>query len=69
MRESWDSGRFWFDYGIRKSLDVDDIYWSALHREGDCVLDEEQQRKMERFVEAKKEDLKAYDKECKKRGL
>ncbi|KAF1347391.1 putative altered inheritance of mitochondria protein 9, mitochondrial [Lizonia empirigonia] len=26
MRESWKNGQFWFDYGIRKSLDVDDIY-------------------------------------------
>jgi aminoglycoside phosphotransferase (APT) family kinase protein len=69
MRESWKSGRFWFDYGIRKSLDVDDIYWSALHREGDDVLDEEQQRKLEELVEMKMEDLQAYDKECKERGL
>jgi aminoglycoside phosphotransferase (APT) family kinase protein len=69
MRESWKSGRFWFDYGIRKSLDVDDIYWSALHREGDDVLDEQQQRKMEEWVETKMKDLKAYDKECKERGL
>ncbi|KAF2474404.1 phosphotransferase enzyme family protein-like protein [Lindgomyces ingoldianus] len=69
MRESWKSGRFWFDYGIRKSLDVDDIYWGALHREGDDVLDEEQQREMEELVETKMKDVKAYDKECKERGL
>jgi aminoglycoside phosphotransferase (APT) family kinase protein len=69
MRRSWTSGRFWFDYGIRKSLDVDGIYWSALHREGDDVLDGEHQGKMEEFVEMKMEDLKAYDKECKERGL
>jgi hypothetical protein len=69
MRESWKSGRFWFDYGIRKSLDVDDIYWSALRQEGDDVLDGEQERQMEDFVEAKMKDLKAYDKECKERGL
>jgi aminoglycoside phosphotransferase (APT) family kinase protein len=69
MRESWRTGRFWFDYGIRKSMDVDEIYWSALHREGDDVLDEEQQRKMEEFIETKMKDLQAYDKECKERGL
>jgi hypothetical protein len=69
MRESWTSGRFWFDYGIRKSLDVDGIYWSALHREGDDVLDGEQQSNMEEFVEMKMKNLKAYDKECKERGL
>lgn len=69
MQESWDSGRFWFDYGIRKSMDVDDIYWGALHQEEDDVLDEEQQKMMEEFVEAKMKDLKAYDIECKERGL
>lgn len=50
-------------------MDVDDVYWGALHQEGDDVLDEEQQRKMEERVEAKMEDLKAYDMECKDRGL
>lgn len=69
MRDSWKSGRFWFDYGIRKSMDVDEIYWNALHQEGDDVLDEEQQKKMEELVEMKKKDLKAYDKDCKDRGL
>jgi hypothetical protein len=69
MRESWASGRFWFDYGIRKSMDVDAVYWDALHRDGDDVLDEVQQRQMEEFVETKMEDVKAYDKECAERGL
>ncbi|KAL6712649.1 hypothetical protein ACN47E_000526 [Coniothyrium glycines] len=69
MRESWKSGRFWFDYGIRKSLDVDGIYWGTLHREGDDVLDEEQQRYMDELVEMKIKDLKAYDMDCKERGL
>jgi hypothetical protein len=69
MRESWKTGRFWFDYGIRKSLDIDAIYWEALHRDGDETLDEEQQREMEELVETKMKDLKAYDKECKERGL
>ena len=69
MRESWKTGRFWFDYGIRKSMDVDDIYWGALHREGAEELNEEEQRKMQEFVERKMEDVKAYDKECKMRGL
>ncbi|KAH9861673.1 hypothetical protein J1614_011426 [Plenodomus biglobosus] len=69
MRESWKSGQFWADYGIRKSLDVDDIFWGAIHREGDEVLDEEQQRAMEGFVETRMKDLEAYDVECKERGL
>lgn len=33
MRECWRTGRFWFDYGIRKSFDIDAIYWAALHDE------------------------------------
>jgi hypothetical protein len=26
MRDSWRTGRFWFDYAARKSFDVDTIY-------------------------------------------
>ncbi|KAF1807822.1 hypothetical protein P152DRAFT_463162 [Eremomyces bilateralis CBS 781.70] len=26
MRDSWGTGRFWFDYGIRKSFDIDTVY-------------------------------------------
>jgi hypothetical protein len=69
MRESWRSGRFWFDYGIRKSMDIDTVYWGALHREGDDVLGEAQQKDLNGFVENKMDNLKAYDKECKERGL
>jgi hypothetical protein len=69
MRESWRSGRFRFDYGIRKSMDVDEIYWGSLHREGDEVLDEVQQKDLDGFIEKKMDDLRAYDKECKERGL
>jgi hypothetical protein len=38
MRDSWATGRFWFDYGTRKRFDIDAVYWSALHKEGDDVL-------------------------------
>ncbi|KAF2845583.1 phosphotransferase enzyme family protein-like protein [Plenodomus tracheiphilus IPT5] len=69
MRESWASGQFWFDYGIRKSLDVDDIYWGAFHQEGDDVLNKGQTKELEEFVERKMKDVKEYDKECKERGL
>ncbi|KAI8943305.1 hypothetical protein NX059_001325 [Plenodomus lindquistii] len=69
MRESWASGQFWFDYGIRKSLDVDDIYWGVLHTEGDDALDEQQEKALQEFVEKKMRDVKEYDKECKERGL
>jgi hypothetical protein len=67
MRESWRSGRFRFDYGIRKSMDVDEIYWGSLHREGDEVLNEVQQKDLDGFIEKKMDDLRAYDKECKER--
>lgn len=31
MRDSWKTGRFWFNYAARTCLDMDDIYWHALH--------------------------------------
>ncbi|KAL6712090.1 hypothetical protein ACN47E_003133 [Coniothyrium glycines] len=65
MRDSWASGRFWFDYGIRKSFDVDAVYWAALHKDGDDVLDDEMREEMEKLVDLKMDQLKAYDAECK----
>ena len=72
MWEAWKSGRFWFDYGLRKSFDVDAVYWSALHREGDNGEAEEEDGEIKRveveaFVKLKMEQLKAYDAECKVR--
>jgi aminoglycoside phosphotransferase (APT) family kinase protein len=64
MRESWATGRFWFDYGMRKSFDVDAVYWAALHKEGDDVLDERMEEEIEKFVDMKMEQLRAYDAEC-----
>jgi hypothetical protein len=40
MRDSWDSGRFWFDYTIKSSWEVDAVYWGTLHKPGDEILDE-----------------------------
>jgi hypothetical protein len=34
IRDSWRTGRFWFDYAARKSFEVDAIYWAALHDGG-----------------------------------
>jgi hypothetical protein len=67
MRESWRTKRFWFDYGIRKSFDVDAVYWNALHEDGGDVLDDEMKEKMGRLVDVKMEQLEAYDAECKLR--
>jgi hypothetical protein len=67
MRDSWATGRFWFDYGIRKSFDIDEVYWAALHEDGDDVLDEKMREEMEKLVDLKMDQKKAYDAECKAR--
>lgn len=66
MRDSWRTGRFWFDYAARKSFDVDTIYWAALHRDGAGIelLDDEVRAEMEPFSKMKMEQLKAYKEEC-----
>jgi Phosphotransferase enzyme family len=66
MRDSWRTGRFWFDYGIRKSFDVDAVYWAALHKGGAGVdwLEEETRAEMESIGQMKMEQLKAYKEEC-----
>jgi hypothetical protein len=67
MRDSWTTGRFWFDYGIRKSFDIDAVYWAALHKDGDDVLDDKMREEMEKLVDLKMDQLKAYDADCKVR--
>jgi hypothetical protein len=66
MRDSWRTGRFWFDYAARKSFDVDIIYWAALHNDGAGVelLDDKTRSEMESFTHIKMEQLKAYKEEC-----
>lgn len=66
MRESWRSGRFWFNYAIRKSFELDAIYWALLHdgRESMSPLDYETRGEMERHIETKMKQLKAYKQEC-----
>ena len=63
MREAWGTGRFWFDYGIRKSFDVDAVYWGALHKDRDEVVGEDLIGDMERLVEVKMGQLKEYGEE------
>ncbi|KAH6714406.1 hypothetical protein BKA61DRAFT_632310 [Leptodontidium sp. MPI-SDFR-AT-0119] len=71
MRESWDSGRFWFNLASRKSFDVDEIYWEALHRKGtgEAILDEATLAEKERFMKQKKSQFNGYrgEKESDKR--
>ena len=66
MRDSWRTGRFWFNYGIRKSFDIDAVYWAALHdgRVGVDSLDNEARTEMESMRQMKMEQLKAYKEEC-----
>ncbi|OAL51118.1 hypothetical protein IQ07DRAFT_586673, partial [Pyrenochaeta sp. DS3sAY3a] len=67
MRGSWASGRFWFNYGIRKSFDIDAVYWAALHKDEDSMLKDEMREEMEKLVDLKMDQLKAYGAECKVR--
>ncbi|KAK2804331.1 hypothetical protein FQN50_006622 [Emmonsiellopsis sp. PD_5] len=65
MRDSWGTGRFWFNYAARKSFDIDAVYWAALHK-GDpaCteLLDDEKAKRL--FTVMKMKQLMAYKKEC-----
>jgi hypothetical protein len=66
MRESWRTGRFWFDYAARMSLDVDDIYWATLHdhdADGDGFesLDAATRAELQELVKLKMEQRRAYN--------
>ncbi|KAI4869498.1 phosphotransferase enzyme family protein-like protein [Hypoxylon rubiginosum] len=68
MRESWDSGRFWFDLASRKSFDVDEIYWEALYKlhtedGGDVILDEATLANKESFLKKKEDQFNLYRRE------
>ncbi|KAI1370797.1 hypothetical protein F4677DRAFT_344373 [Hypoxylon crocopeplum] len=62
MRDSWDSGRFWFNLASRSSFDVDEIYWKMLHKEnlGEVILDTATLAKKEEFLKRKKDQFGAY---------
>jgi hypothetical protein len=66
MRDSWKSGRFWFNYAARKSFDMDVVYWAALHEEGTGIddLDEKARAELEPFIGEKMAQLKEYKQEC-----
>lgn len=66
MRDSWDSGRFWFNYASRKSLNIDLIYWKMLHRAGKVQLDKGALAEMELVVQKKMQQLAAYEEEKEK---
>ncbi len=66
MGDSWKSGRSWFDYGIRKSSDVDAVHWAALRNRnaGADWLNDETLAEMELIVHLKMEQVRAYKEEC-----
>lgn len=72
MRESWESKRFWFNYASRRCLDLDAVYWSALHdpEDGDgmSLLDSDTMNMLPVLVQTKMEQLRAYKAECAARG-
>ncbi|KAI1774270.1 hypothetical protein F4818DRAFT_452333 [Hypoxylon cercidicola] len=65
MRDSWDSGRFWFNLASRCSFDVDDIYWEVLHKTGlgEAILDGTTLAEKERFLRRKMDQFEAYRRE------
>ncbi|KAK2042445.1 hypothetical protein LZ31DRAFT_623523 [Colletotrichum somersetense] len=62
MRDSWDSGRFWFNLASRGSFDISEIYWEMLHKDGlgEALLDSEILREKEAFLLRKKAQFNAY---------
>lgn len=66
MRESWESKRFWFNYASRRCLDVDAVYWAALHDSGDdgcgglSLLDEDTRELLPALVRKRMGQLSAY---------
>lgn len=62
MRDSWESGRFWFNLASRNSVDVDQIYWQILHKEGlgEAMLVTATFAGKEEFLERKEVQFKAY---------
>jgi hypothetical protein len=63
MRESWSSGRFWFNYAMRTSIDDDAVYWEALDDgKGREILAKED---AEQLADVKMEQFAAYLKEKK----
>ena len=68
MRDSWKTGRFWFNYAARTCLDMDDIYWHTLHDQVDGdgfgLLDEATRAELKPLIRMKMEQRKAYEKEC-----
>lgn len=62
MRESWESGRFWFNLASRSSFDIDQIYWEVLHKDNldEALLDSATFTEKGEFLKRKKDHFEAY---------
>ena len=69
MRDSWISGRFWFNLAMDDSWTIDAVYWAALHKPGDEVLDEAMEDELKAFYHVKMKQLEAFNVECRERGI
>ncbi|KAH6646918.1 hypothetical protein BKA67DRAFT_580918 [Truncatella angustata] len=65
MRDSWDSGRFWFNLASRSSFDFGEIFWDALHKKDlrGGILDMATLAEKESFVKRKMDQFDKYRKE------
>jgi hypothetical protein len=65
MTDSWESGRFWFNFASRCCFDVDEVFWEFLQGEGrgEGMLDEAERADKARFVKHKMEQFEQYRKE------
>jgi hypothetical protein len=68
MRDSWNSKRFWFNYAARKPFAVDYIFNEQLNPMAAGVegLNDRERSWMEVFVKKKMEQLKEYQRDCKR---
>lgn len=66
MRDSWKTGRFWFNLAARNSFQVDNVYWAALHKTSAVVefLNDKTRAEMKAFTQTKMEQWRAYEAEC-----
>ena len=54
MRKSWQSGQFWFNWAARRTMDIDEIFWSFINprtHDGDKMLRWKDPPEMELMIE------------------
>lgn len=64
QRMIWASGRSWVGYGIRKNLNVDAVYWAAIHMLYDEKLEESLEDESEGFIGMKMKQSEAHNAPC-----